>query len=63
MTYQKPESAPSSEYRGVVLPEGMTRACLDSVARIINRHQLDDNDDLDSECAVKVFLAVQEHRA
>lgn len=50
-----------TEYRGVVLPEGMTPACLDEVARLINRHQMDDNDDLDAECAVKVFAVVRAH--
>jgi hypothetical protein len=41
----------------------MSSACLDAVARIINLHQREDCDDLDAECAVKVFEAVQSFRA
>jgi hypothetical protein len=51
------------EYRGVVLPYGMTPACLDVVARIINLHQREECDDLDAECAVKVFEAIRLHLA
>ncbi len=50
-------------YRGIVLPDGMTPACLDAVARIINLHQREECDDLDAECAVKVYEAVRLHRA
>jgi hypothetical protein len=50
------------EYRGVILPEGMTPACLDAVARIINLHQQEDCDDLDAECAVKIYKAVRAHQ-
>lgn len=50
-----------AEYRGLKLPEGMTPACLDALAKLINRHQWDDNDDLDAECAVKAFAIVREH--
>jgi hypothetical protein len=48
-----------NEYRGIALPAGMTPACLDAVARIINLHQREECDDLDVECAVKVFKAVR----
>jgi hypothetical protein len=50
------------EYRGVILPDGMMPACLDALARIINLHQQEDCDDLDAECAVKVYEAVRSHR-
>jgi hypothetical protein len=53
--------AGTSEHRGVVLPEGMTPACLDDLAAIINRHQREDSDELDAECAVKVFEVVLRH--
>jgi hypothetical protein len=56
------ENTSGGKYRGVSLPVGMTPACLDAVARIINQHQQEDCDDLDPECAVKVFEAVQSHR-
>ena len=56
------DGAPEIRYRGVVLPAGMTPACLDAVSKIINRHQRDECVDLDSECAVKVFEAVYAHR-
>lgn len=49
------------KYRGVELPEGMARGCLDEVARLINRHQWEDNEDSDAECAVKVFAVVRAH--
>lgn len=50
-----------ADYRGVVLPAGMSRACLDNLARIINRHQLESCEETDAECAVRVFEAVQRH--
>lgn len=56
------DGAPDVSYRGVVLPAGMTPACLDEVSRIINAHQHEDCDDLDADCAVKVFEAVRAHR-
>jgi hypothetical protein len=47
--------------RGVALPPGMTRACLDEIARLLNRHQADRCEDTDDEGAVKVFEVVQRH--
>ena len=41
----------------------MPREFLDAGAKIIGRHQFFDCEDSDDECAVKVFLAVQEHQA
>lgn len=48
-------------YRGVVLPSNMTPACLDDVSRIINLFTLPDNDELEAECAVRIFEAVRAH--
>jgi hypothetical protein len=58
MQNPSPEDGP---YRGVALPGGMSRECLDAVTRIINKHQREDCDDLDSDCAVKVLEAVHAH--
>ena len=61
--FDPPPELAGSEYRGVVLPKGMPREFLDAGAKIIGRHQFFDCEDSDDECAVKVFLAVQEHQA
>ena len=50
------------DYRCVMLPASMTRACLEELARLINEHQLEDCNDTDAECAVRAFLIVQRHR-
>jgi hypothetical protein len=48
-------------YRGVTLPIGMTPACLDEIAELLNCHQLETCEDTDAEGAVKIFQAVQRH--
>jgi hypothetical protein len=58
---QDMEGQAGEKYRCVMLPSGMTRACLDELASLINEHQFDECDDLDVECAVKAFLIVQSH--
>jgi hypothetical protein len=40
----------------------MTPACLDALARLLNEHCHEDNDDTNAEGAVKIFRAVQRHR-
>jgi len=54
-----PKRQASAEYRGVVLPVGMTPACLDEIAGLLNRHQLADSEDTDAEGAVRIFEAVR----
>jgi hypothetical protein len=51
----------SAKHRGVVLPEDMTPACLDDIARLLNGHQLETCEDSDAEGAVKIFEAVRRH--
>lgn len=53
----------SAEYRGVVLPDGMTPACLDEIAGLLNRHQLETCEDSDDEGVIKLFEAVRRHLA
>lgn len=50
-------------HRGLDLPKGMPTACLDELAAILNRHCRGDDDELDSECAVRVFETVLKHLA
>jgi hypothetical protein len=50
-----------ARHRGVKLPPGMTPACLDDLAALLNRHCRGDTDDLDSEAAAKVFKCVMRH--
>ena len=47
------------KHRGVVLPRGMTPECLDALARILNAHANDETDELDAECAARVFEVVR----
>jgi hypothetical protein len=61
MDTSQAQSGASDSYRGVKLPRGMTPACLDEVARLINLHQLDSCEDSDDEGAIKVFEAVRRH--
>lgn len=51
----------AAKYRGVVLLKGMTPACLDAIAGLLNRHQLADCEDTDAEGAIKIFEAVRAH--
>jgi len=44
-----------------VLPRGMTPACLDEIAGLLNEHQLESCEDSDAEGAVKIFEAVRGH--
>jgi hypothetical protein len=46
------------EYRGVRLPERMTPACLDELARLINMHGHEDNEETADEAAVRAFNVV-----
>ena len=48
-------------FRGVRLPARMTPACLDELAGVLNRHSRGDDDELDAECAVRVFEVVLRH--
>ena len=48
-------------HRGVTLPRGMTPDLLDRLARILNRHANGDTDELDAECAARVFEVVRAH--
>jgi len=43
-------------------PIGHDARVFDAVAKIINSHQHENCDDLDADCAVKVFEAVLAHR-
>jgi hypothetical protein len=56
-----PKKQTDVEYRGVVLPHGMTRACLDEVACLLNLHQLESCEDSDAEGAIRIFEAVRRH--
>lgn len=49
-------------HRGVVLPAGMTPQMLDKLARILNVHASGETDELDAECAARVFEVVAAHR-
>lgn len=56
------------EYRGVILPEGMSRECLDEISNLLAEHERKNHYDEDDapmpeETAVKVFAVVQAHRA
>ena len=46
-------------YRGYELPAGMTPACFDEIANLLNRHQMDDCEESDAEGAIKIFRAIQ----
>jgi hypothetical protein len=46
-------------HRGVVLPRGMTPECLDKLAGILNAHASGETEELDAECAARVFEVVQ----
>jgi hypothetical protein len=61
MTIDTDKADMPAHHRGYILPEGMTPACLDELAKLINRHQWDDCDDLDAECAIKAFAIVRAH--
>jgi hypothetical protein len=50
------------EYRGVSMPEGMTRECMDALATLFNMHCHEDNEQTNEEAAVSAFEAVQQHR-
>jgi hypothetical protein len=51
--------APNRVYRGVIMSDGMTPDCLDAMARIINRHASGDTDELDAECAARLYATVR----
>jgi hypothetical protein len=53
----------SAVHRGRTLPEGMTPECLDRLARIINAHANGETDELDAECAVRIFEVCRGIRA
>lgn len=52
---------PAREHRGVVLPEGLTPACLDELASLLNMHSHEDNEETNAEAAVRAFRVVERH--
>ena len=50
------------EYRGVPLPEGMSPACLDELAAVINGHCHEDCEESADEAAIRAFAIVLRHR-
>ena len=57
------DGAPGLSYRGVVLSDGMTPDCLDAMARIVNRHASGDTDELDAECAARLYATVRDFQS
>jgi hypothetical protein len=50
-----------AEHRGVVLPKGMTPACLDELASLLNMHCHEDNEENNEDAAVRAFGVVLKH--
>jgi hypothetical protein len=51
------------EYRGLILPVGMTPRCLDEMAGLISDFEWERFDGLASDLAVKLFEVMESHRA
>jgi predicted ATPase len=57
-----PATVAATRYRGLALPKGMTPACLDEMARLINRHGHDLDEWSDAELAVRLYRVALEPR-
>ena len=49
------------QYRLYELPLGMSAECFVDLVKLINGHQLEESEQTDQECAIRIFQVVQSH--